>query len=294
MFEDAPTGHPDGVAIRDPDRNRLFDVGTGVGHPSHPNPCGGARSNVSSPSVKSSDPDDICLFHAYRRRRDERVRNQIVVEHYYLAERCARRFAHRGESFADLCQVACLGLVKAVERFDPDRGTPFVSFAMPTISGEIKRHFRDHSWAVSVPRGAKEHRTLVQHVEQQLEQRLGRTPTVAEVAAATDLSEEQITRVRSANVAYRTDSLVHSSERPDPDADPDHVDGITALDAISTLDERLRTIMYLRFYEDRTQREIGERMGVNQVQVSRLIRTALDQLRARFEVREPVTAGSVP
>lgn len=152
--------------------------------------------------------DDLdSLFHEYRATGRVSIRNRLVVAHTWLADRCARRFTHRGEPYADLQQVARLGLVKAVERYEPDRDVSFATFATPTMQGEIKRHFRDRTWAVAVPRSAKEVRTLVSSACERLEQQLGRAPTNPEVAAHTEVDEATVEAAISANRAYRTTSL---------------------------------------------------------------------------------------
>lgn len=234
-------------------------------------------------SRHSDRPIDIDrLFADYRRTQDVAVRNRIVEAETPLADRCARRFAHRGEPYADVQQVARLGLVKAVERFQPARGVSFPSFATPTIVGEIKRYFRDRTWAVSVPRTAKDHRAVVSSAVDRLQQDLGRSPTAVEIAGYADVPVAAVTAALHANGVYRTASL-DALEGPDRQLagamETERAMEIAAREALARLDERTRTIMYLRFYEDRTQREIGERIGVGQVQVSRLIRAAIDELR---------------
>lgn len=242
-------------------------------------------------SRHSHRPTDIDrLFADYRRSRDVALRNRIVVAEAPLADRCARRFAHRGEPYADVRQVARLGLVKAVERFQPERGVSFPSFATPTIVGEIKRYFRDRTWAVSVPRTAKDNRSVVASAVDRLEQDLGRTPTSDEIAAYADVAIDAVEAALHANGVYRTASL-DALERPDHHLaaamETERTMEIAAREALARLDERTRTVMYLRFYEDRTQSEIGERIGVGQVQVSRLIRAAIDELRAALDPRDP-------
>lgn len=233
---------------------------------------------------RQSEPD--ALFEEYRRTGDVEIRNRLVVAHTWLADRCARRFTHRGEPYADLQQIASVGLVKAVERYRPERGVSFPTFATPTITGEIKRYFRDRTWAVSVPRSAKDVRTLVSTAFEKLEQDLERAPTTEEVASYAGLRASLVDSALHANRAYRTSSL-DALERPDqptPHTGTDeHELMIAAREALARLDERTRKVLFLRFYEDRTQREIGECVGVGQVQVSRLIRSAIDELRAQLD-----------
>jgi RNA polymerase sigma-B factor len=189
--------------------------------------------------------------------------------------------------------VARIALLHAVERFDPKRGVAFSAYATPTVVGEIKRHFRDHTWALSVPRGAKDRRSGVLRAEESLAQKLGRVPTRGEIAEAADVSTDQVDEVKIANDLYRTAPLdpLGSPVSSDPveGADHDALEGISTLEVLGRLDDRSRRILYLRFCEDRTQREIGEWIGVGQVQISRLIRSALDRLRDEF--REEPSVG---
>lgn len=250
-------------------------------------------AHSSDHSAGSDDPADLDrLFREYRATRDVSIRNRLVVAHAGLADRCARRFAHRGEPLADLQQIARIGLVKAVERFEPERDLSFATFAVPTMIGEIKRYFRDRTWAVSVPRSTKDVRSLVSSSVETLEQELERPPSPSEVSAYCGVSMSSVEAALHANSAYRTSSLdtLDRPERPAPGAEGgDQLLEIATREALARLDDRKRTIMYLRFYEDRTQREIGDRVGVGQVQVSRLIRSAMRELRAQLE---PVAAAS--
>lgn len=234
-------------------------------------------------------------FSIYQDSGSRAIRNQLVEDHQWLAERCARRFGGRGESSEDLGQVAWIGLIKAVERFDPKRGIEFSGFATPTITGEIKRHFRDATWRLSVPRRPKEQRTRIVAAVDVLHQRLGRSPTVEEIADFLQLDRDIVVEALFANRAYRAESLDaevapiegqdYAHGGPDEAADADV--RIAAFDALGALGARDRQIMYWRFYEECTQREIGERLGVGQVQVSRLIRAALDRLRPQIEDEPP-------
>jgi RNA polymerase sigma-B factor len=249
---------------------------------------GGSRTDTSE------------LFHRYRRSGDRSARDRLVLAHRDLAERCARRFRGRGEQLADLVQVAHLGLIKAVERFDPERNVPFASFATPTITGELKRHFRDATWTVSVPRRAKDLRSSVHRASDELGQRHGRSPGVEEIATATELDPAEVEETLAANRAYRPVPL----DQPRPGADGDDHGPVVAIDLhgghapstdaadqrvdvvrmINGLQERDRKIVVWRFYEECTQREIGERLGIGQVQVSRLLRSALVSLHQRAGV----------
>lgn len=227
--------------------------------------------------------DDAELFAEYRRTGSRVLRNQIVDRQEYLAERCARRFQGRGESIDDLRQVAFIGLIRAVERYDPSRGVPFGAFAVPTIVGEIRRHFRDRGWAISVPRRLKDARTPVFAAIDELHQVLGRSPRPAEVAERLGIDPDVVLETVLAGNAYRPDPIEPSHEAGDPDAEARVVDRMQAIEAIARLGERDRLILYWRYFEERTQREIGLRLGVGQVQVSRLLRAAIGELRGLLE-----------
>jgi RNA polymerase sigma-B factor len=212
-------------------------------------------------------------------------RNRLVEDFYPLAEQCARRFRDRGEPLDDLVQVALVGLVKAVERFDPSRGVSFPGFAVPTINGELKRHFRDHTWAVRVPRQPKEMLARLRVVNEQLQQRLGREPSVGELAAELNTTVESVIETLEAATVYRClsmDRLAHD-DAVAVCASEGHQDRealrLSALDALNRLDKRSRQILYLRFYEGCSQEEIGQRLGMGQVQVSRALRSLLRGLR---------------
>jgi RNA polymerase sigma-B factor len=227
-------------------------------------------------------------FEEYRRTNDRRLRNDLVTETLSIAQACARRFANRGEPLPDLEQVAMLGLVKAVERFDPKFGVPFAGFAVPTITGELRRHFRDATWAVKVPRRAKDLHVRIPTVVNQLSAQTGRTPTPAEIAQELGVSIDDLLDALDAGAAYRTTSTdttegalaaSHSTGRSEisDGLPPDERVLLTQL--LETLDERERTIVYLRFFEDLSQSEIAEKVGMSQVHVSRLLRRALRDLK---------------
>jgi RNA polymerase sigma-B factor len=240
------------------------------------------------------------MFLRYRATRSRALRNELVVEYRWLADRCARRFRNRGEPDADVLQVAQLGLVKSVERFDPTRGLSFVSFATPTITGEIKRHFRDHTWAVRVPRRSKDLMVTVRTATDLLHQRVGRSPTVDEIADQIGVDREAVLDTLEASAAYRPVSIDHPAHGAGGRAPAALVDGmgrqdpalesadlrVAARNAMANLDERSRQVLYWRFYEQCTQDEIGERLGMGQVQVSRLLRSLMTRLRSEIEPRD--------
>lgn len=223
---------------------------------------------------------------------DPALRDQLVEDNLWLARHCARRFANKGEPLDDLEQVASLALVKAVDRFDPAVGVRFSTFAVPTIMGELRRHFRDRTWGVRVTRRLKELHLELKAASEVLGHELGRPPSVEELADALDKTVEEVLEALEAGASYRASSL--SAPSPDgeeqelnlPDAADEIEESATRLaigDALATLDERDRRIVYLRFYLGLTQAEIAEEVGVSQVHVSRLLRTSLahlgDQLR---------------
>lgn len=218
-------------------------------------------------------------------------REQVVAEHGGLARGLARRFQGRGEPLEDLEQVAMIGLLKAADRFDPEHGSRFESFAAVTIMGELKRHLRDKAWTVRVPRGLKENSRLVSRATEELNQQLSRSPTVKEVADHLDMSEELVIEALQVGSAYTPASL----ETPVGDDDgatlgdfvgqPDATLEMSgrwadATDALAEMDERARQILYARFFEGKTQSEIAADLGMSQMHVSRLLRRALDELRA--------------
>jgi len=240
-------------------------------------------------SPSDIDPcDALERFRRYRATRDRALRNELVEEYASLARTCARRFAHRSEPLDDLQQVALLGLLKAVERFDPDRGVPFVAFAMPTVLGELRRHFRDHGWMVRVPRRLQELHFGMESLIASLEQELQRSPTIAELADAAGVAEEDILEAREIGQCYRPPSLDTRASGVDPGAYLGGTDkrllSIDDRTTLSTLLERLpnreRQVLYMRFFEERTQSEIAAEIGVSQMHVSRILSQSLAALAA--------------
>ncbi len=245
-----------------------------------------------SPRPKRSNEHDLCRdevrarFRRLRETGDRTIRDQLIIDHRWIATQCASRFRHRGEPELDLVQVALLGLVKATDRYDPERDVPFHAFAIPTILGELKRHFRDTTWAIGVPRSAKDLMPRLRAATEVLHQRFGRSPTVDELAAELRVDREVVIAGLAARGANRMKTLSESDAgdgrvfgSADGDMTGEIEDRLAALDALAHLDERSRKIMVWRFYEELTQREIGERLGIGQVQVSRLLRSALQALR---------------
>lgn len=235
--------------------------------------------------------DQLDLFVEFRRTGRRRLRNQIVEAHMGLAVHIAKRFNGGAGRDDDIEQVAMLALVKSVDRFDPEMGVPFSAFAGRTIEGEIKRHFRDATWSVKVPRGAKELHVAVRQANDQLSAKLGRSPTVDEVAEYLDIDRDDVITGLAAGIARRVGSI-----DPGPDDDGGGNDRSLAMavgergfgdveneavveQLISQLPEREQEIVRLRFYDELSQSEIADRVGVSQMHVSRLLRKAFDLLR---------------
>lgn len=233
-------------------------------------------------------------FAEYRRTRDRRVRNALIEDHRYVADRAARRFPNRTLSPEDVRQVAYLGLLKAVERFDPDRGVKFTTFAEPTISGELKRHFRDHAWDVRVPRRAHDLHQAVKRTSEDLVSELGRSPTMREIADRMGVDPDDVAMAAEADRARRARSLsapvgeddgtgatVGDRLGEDDTGIETVAEKLTVRDLVAHLPDREREIIRLRFEERLSQSEIGARVGISQMHVSRLLRRILTQLRAQ-------------
>ncbi|MFE0515376.1 RNA polymerase sigma factor SigF [Streptomyces sp. NPDC058964] len=224
--------------------------------------------------------------------RRDRLRDEIVEAWLPMAERIAGRFRNRGESYEDLRQVAALGLVKAVDRYDPERGKAFESFAVPTVTGEIKRHFRDHMWTLHVPRRIQDLRNRVRFACRDLSQSApGQRPTVAEIAGHANMSEDDVraglealesfsalsldAELPGSNDGY---SLAEALGSADPALDT-VVDREAVKPRLAALPERERAILYMRFFGDMTQGRIAEQLGISQMHVSRLINRCCERLR---------------
>lgn len=218
------------------------------------------------------------------------IRDRVVAACAPFASALARRFAHRGEPFDDLNQVAMVGLLKAVDGYDPGRGREFVAYAKPTILGELRRHFRDRTWAMTVPRRHKEMRLALNGVREELSQRLGRSPSVVELADALGVGVEEVLEAIEAAHAYQSVSLSTPVGDEDgitlgdliggTDPDLDRVEDRAAVPSlIARLPEREQRILTMRFYGNMTQSQIAEWTGVSQMHVSRLLKAALGRLR---------------
>jgi RNA polymerase sigma-B factor len=262
-----------------------------AGHPTGYRGPAASSATLAGFARPARAEEDRRLLVRYHRHGDPAAREALVARFLPLARQLARRYAHGGEPLDDLVQVASLGLLKAIDRFDPARETAFSSFAVPTILGELKRHFRDKGWSVRVPRDLQELAVKVDKVGEELAREIGRAPTVEELSRRLNVTEEQVLEAREAAGAYRAVSLDRprgEEEDDDPIAqsfgveDPGFAvaeDNATVERLMRVLSEREREVLRLRFQLDLTQSEIGERVGVSQMHVSRIIRQAIGRLR---------------
>lgn len=245
--------------------------------------------------------DTAALLASYRLEPDPVVLEELVVRFEPLARSVARRYHARGEPLEDLTQVAMVGLLKAIERFDPDRGFAFSSYAMPTMLGELKRYFRDSAWAVHVPRGVKERAVELARATDELSSRLGRSPSLTELAEELGATQEQTLEAIEAYHARHAAPLDSGSDDDDSavlspaqtlGAEDERLEQAEYLSMIAagveTLSDTDRLILFLRFGRDLTQSEIARRIGTSQMQVSRLLRAAIEKIRrASGEEPEP-------
>jgi RNA polymerase sigma-B factor len=223
--------------------------------------------------------------------REPRLRDELVEAHLGLARQVARRFSNRGEALDDLVQVATMALIKALDRYDPDRGVKFSTYATSSMTGELKRHFRDHAWFIRVPRSLQELHMETNEGVESLRQQLGRSPTIPEIAEYVGAPHEEVLLAIEAGRAYR----VHSLDAPvvgedrgidlgDEDPDFEGADERHDLSPLlAQLPRRERHILHLRFAEGLTQSEIADRVGLSQMHVSRLLSRSLDELRVLAE-----------
>ena len=249
------------------------------------------------------------LFALWQQGRDPRARDELVSRFLPLARKLARRYVGR-EPFDDLLQVASVGLLKAIERFDSGRGIAFSSFAVPTILGELKRHFRDTGWFVHVPRGVQELALKVEDAEQHLRTKSSRSVTTQDLAEFLEVSNEDVVEALQAAAGHHSTPLDGDGGDTDRDGDGGSLidvlgtdderfelieAAVTIASAASDLSEAERTVLGLYFLEDRTQTQIAERIGVSQMQVSRILRRALQRLRHLTEDAPAIgLAGSAP
>jgi RNA polymerase sigma-B factor len=273
--------------------NRRAEEHTGGAYSGPPagTPVGATRDRVTRAQ------EDRRLLERYHYESDPAAREALVERFLPLARQLARRYQRAGEPLDDLIQVASLGLLKAIERFDPKRETAFSSFAVPTILGELKRHFRDKGWSVRVPRDLQELAVKVDRVGDEMGREHGRAPTPSEIAERIGVTQEQVLEAREASGAYRAVSLDRPRNEDEEEGElvdafgcEDHgfavaEDAATVDRLMRVLSEREREVLRLRFEEDLTQSEIGDIVGVSQMHVSRLIRQSIARLRTEAEER---------
>jgi RNA polymerase sigma-B factor len=242
------------------------------------------------------DPPVAEWFVEYRRTGDRRLRNQLVEHHLHVADYFVKRYSRRGVPSDDLRQLALMAIIHAVDRFDPEMGVAFSTFASRTIEGEMKRYFRDRTWSVRPPRRAQELHLELRRTDEELTHKLGRAPTITELATALDVSEDHVLEALEAGVAHQATSLDQPAPG-DEDGAPrsdrllSSTDGgflrvdheMIVNDLIADLPDREREIIYLRFFENLTQPEIAERVGVSQSYLSRILRRTLLDLKARLD-----------
>jgi RNA polymerase sigma-B factor len=260
---------------------------------------GAPSGRLAHVNNKAPDREYRALSRRYRASGDAAARQALAERFLPLAYRLAARYQHGPEPLDDLRQVAAIGLLKAIDRYDPAYGTAFSSFAVPTILGELRRHFRDTGWALRVPRDLQELAVRLDRTVDELRQALGRAPTVAEIADRLNTTPEQVLEARTATGAHHAVSLQSTIVDGDDqqatlgDVIGAHDAGLDAAEAavsaerlLCHLSERDREVLRLRFAEDLTQSEIGERLGISQMHVSRLIRQSLQRLRELAETED--------
>jgi RNA polymerase sigma-B factor len=236
--------------------------------------------------------DDKILLRRYHEDGDLQAREQLIEQYMSLVRSLARRYSYRGEQLEDLVQIGAIGLIKAIDRFDLERGVELTTYATPNIIGEIKRHFRDKGWSVRVPRGLQELNVQLSRLVEQLTVQLSRSPTIPELAKAAGVEEEEVLEALESGRAYTSLSLsVGGGGGDDDDLDPleslgteEHQyevseDRAVLAPGFKALDERERKILQLRFFEGLTQSQIAQQVGISQMHVSRLIRRSLEKIR---------------
>ena len=249
--------------------------------------------------------DDKILLRRYHEQGDLQAREQLIEQYMSLVRSLARRYSYRGEQLEDLVQIGAIGLIKAIDRFDVNRGVELTTYATPNIIGEIKRHFRDKGWSVRVPRGLQELNVQLSRLMEQLTVQFGRSPTIPELAKASGAQEEEVLEALESGRAYSSLSLsAGGGGDGDDDLDPlesigteEHQyevseDRAVLAPGFRALDERERKILQLRFFDGLTQSQIAQQVGISQMHVSRLIRRSLEKIRAEIAADGDETIGS--
>jgi RNA polymerase sigma-B factor len=245
---------------------------------------------------------DKVLLRRYHENGDLHAREQLIEQYMSLVRSLARRYSYRGEQLEDLVQIGAIGLIKAIDRFDVNRGVELTTYATPNIIGEIKRHFRDKGWSVRVPRGLQELNVQLSRLIEQLTVQLGRSPTIAELAKAANVEEEEVLEALESGRAYSSLSL-STGGGGDDDGDLDPLESIGTEEhayevsedravlapGFRVLDDRERKILHLRFFKGLTQSQIAQQVGISQMHVSRLIRRSLEKIRDEIAAEEDDT-----
>jgi RNA polymerase sigma-B factor len=245
------------------------------------------------------EKNDKALLRRYHEHGDMQAREQLIEQYMSLVRSLARRYSYRGEQLEDLVQIGAIGLIKAIDRFDLERGVELTTYATPNIIGEIKRHFRDKGWSVRVPRGLQELNVQLSRLVEQLTVQLGRSPTVPELAKASGSTEEEVLEALESGRAYSSLSL-SSGVGGDGEEDLDPLESIGTEEhqyevsedrailapGFKVLDERERRILQLRFFDGLTQSQIAQQVGISQMHVSRLIRRSLEKIRETIAEEE--------
>jgi RNA polymerase sigma-B factor len=247
--------------------------------------------------------DDKILLRKYHEEGDLAAREKLIEQYMSLVRSLARRYSYRGEQLEDLVQIGAIGLIKAIDRFDLDRGVELTTYATPNIIGEIKRHFRDKGWSVRVPRGLQELNVQLSRLVESLTVQLGRSPTIPELAKAAGVEEEAVLEALESGRAYSSLSLSTGGGGGDGDEDLDPMESIGTEEhqfevsedravlapGFRVLDERERKILQLRFFDGLTQSQIAQQVGISQMHVSRLIRRSLEKIREEIAADETST-----
>jgi RNA polymerase sigma-B factor len=252
-----------------------------------------------------SRESDKILLRRYHDQGDVGAREQLIERYMSLVRSLARRYSYRGEQLDDLVQIGAIGLIKAIDRFDVNRGVELTTYATPNIIGEIKRHFRDRGWSVRVPRGLQELNIQLSKLLEQLTVQHGRSPTIPELAKAAGVTDEEVLEALESGRAYTSLSLsAGSGSGSDEDGELDPLESLGTEEhqyevsedravlepGFRVLDERERKILHLRFFEGLTQSQIAQQVGISQMHVSRLIRRSLEKIRGEIASDELIEA----
>jgi RNA polymerase sigma-B factor len=243
---------------------------------------------------------DKVLLRRYHEQGDLAAREQLIEQYMSLVRSLARRYSYRGEQLEDLVQIGAIGLIKAIDRFDVNRGVELTTYATPNIIGEIKRHFRDRGWSVRVPRGLQELNIQLSRLIEELTVQNGRSPTIPELAKAAGVTDEEVLEALESGRAYTSLSLSAGSGGHDDDGELDPLESLGTEEhqyevsedravlepGFRVLDERERRILHLRFFEGLTQSQIAQQVGISQMHVSRLIRRSLEKIREEIAAEQ--------